>query len=180
MSPTIIWGLVKTVGPWILLALVAAAIGLLVLDRNHLAKLNDAHLACLASVQGKPAAKPLDQVCEPAIASAAEAAAAAAACDHALTTGDSFAASQACTGPTKRVIADRDSKASEVANLNQQLAGANADRDAAVSRAQARAQAQAQGLTHAQSVLAAAPHDSDGLGVCDADCLRKLAGGTAP
>lgn len=174
MEITAIWSIVKTLGPWLALVLVVAAIGVLVVDRNHLATLNNQHQACLASVQGAAAAKPLDQACEPPIAAAAEAAAAADACNHALATGDAFAASQACAGPTKSLIADRDSKAAEAANLSSQLASASADRDAAVSRATARASASQQELIHAQSVLAAAPRDGSGASMCDADCLRQL------
>lgn len=169
------WAAIKVFAPYIAGALMLAALGALVLDRNHLAKLNNAHQACMAAIAGKPWAKPFDVACEPAMAVAAERAAASAACDHALTTGDAFAASQACTGPTKRVIADRDSQASEAANLRGQLDRATVDRDAAVTRAAARAKASVQGSVHAQAILAAAPVGGDGLSVCDADCLRQLA-----
>jgi hypothetical protein len=168
------WAAIKVFAPYVIGALLLAALAGLVMDRNRLAKLNDAHQACLLSVEGKPGANPLPGTCDAPIAADAEAAAASAACDAALASGDTFATSQACSGPTKRVIADRDAQASEVANLTSQLASATADRDAAVTRANARAQASLQGFTHAQSVLAAAPHDSSGSTVCDADCLRGI------
>jgi hypothetical protein len=167
----------KLFGPWVALGLVVAAFGLLTLDRNHLAALNNQHAACLASVKAAPGAKPLDVVCDPAIATAAEDAAAAAACDHALTDHDVFAAGQACSGPVKALIAASQAGDEEIVNLNAQLAGATADRDAAVARAATRATVSAQGLSHAQSVLAALKPGSDGLDVCDAGCLRELAGG---
>jgi hypothetical protein len=180
VNPLTAWPIVKAVAPYLIGALILAALAWLVWDHQRLSHLDQAHQACLASVAGKPNSAPLANTCEPPIAAAATAARAAAACDSALTRGDTFAASQACTGPTKRVIADRDSEASEAANLSDQLARAGADQAAAVNRAAARATATAQGLTHAQTVLAAAPRGSDGLSVCDADCLRQLSPGPAP
>jgi len=167
--------LAKTFGPWIALALLLATFGALVVDRNHLAKLNDAHQACLRSVNDASGAKPLDVACDAPIAKAAEAADAAAACDHALSGADAFAASQACSGPVKALIADRDAKADEAATCSSQLAQSAADRDAAVARGAARATAASQGLTHAQSVIAGAPRDRSGSIVCDVGCLRALA-----
>jgi hypothetical protein len=169
------WTLIKALAPYVVGALLLAALAALVLDRDRLAKLNDRHTACLASVKQTSGAKPLATACDAPIAAAAEAAEAAAACDQALTTGDKFAASQACSGPTKTLIADRDAKASDAANLSGQLAQSTTTCDAAVARASARAQSLVQGFNHAQSILAAAPVGGDGLSVCDADCLRGLA-----
>ena len=175
MSVVAAWQLIKTFGPWVALALILLAIGVLIIDRNHLAELNNAHQACLTSVIGKPGARPLDETCDKPIAAAAEQALAADACDHALSTGDAnFFGSQACSGPTKTLIADREAKASEAANLSGQLSQATTTCNAAVARASARAQSLIQGYDHAQSVLAAAPVGGDGLYTCNADCLRGL------
>ena len=170
------WQAIKTFGPWIAGALLMAALGMLVVDRDRLATLNNQHNACLVALVAKQPVGAPNHLCDAPIADAAEAAAASASCNTALGSGDSFAASQACAGPTKSLIADRDSKASEVANLTTQLANATADRDAAVARAAARATASVQDLSHAQSILGAAPHDGAGLSSCNADCLRQLAG----
>lgn len=174
------WSMIKTFGPWALGAIAAVGLWLLVVDRNRLAKLNDQHTACVAAVEQKPNAKPLAQVCDPPISAAAEAALAASACDTALSTNDQFAASKACPTSVKTVIAQRDASAGEAANLKSQLDQAQSAQTAAVARAEARAQAASQGLTHAQALLAAQPHDADGLSVCDADCLRGLAASVAP
>jgi hypothetical protein len=163
--------------PWIGGAIAALALFGLVVDRNHLAKLNTAHQACLASAQAKPGSKPIDQACEKIVADAVRGAAAAKACDAALTGADAFGVESACSTPVKTLQAQHDADAASIANLTTQLDVSDADRNAAVSRAESRAHASAQGLAHAQTVLSAAPRGADGLSRCDADCLRGL---TAP
>ncbi|WP_309629610.1 hypothetical protein [Brevundimonas sp.] len=50
---------------------------------------------------------------------------------------------------------------------------------AAIARAQARGASQARSYANAQAAIDAAPRDPSGLIVCDAGCMRQLAGGQA-
>ena len=175
MTLTLALMLVRKVGPWIALALFAAGVGLLALDRNHLAALNDKRLACTASVAGAPRSRPVGEVCDPPVAAAALAAAQAASCDSALLAMASGAPAT-CSTAVQRVAADRDARAAEVADRDLQLSQARQTQAAAVSRAVERATAQAEEASHAANVLSQAPRDAAGDVVFDADRLREFAG----
>lgn len=175
MTLTLALELVRKIGPWVALALLAAGLGVLVLDRNHLAALNDRRLACTASASGKPNSKPPSEVCDPPISTAVLAAAQAASCDSGLAALASGAPAT-CSAAVQHVVADRDARAAEVADRDQQLAQARQTQAAAVSRATVRATAQAKEAAHAQTVVTLAPRDAAGDLVFDADRLRDLAG----
>lgn len=175
MTPLVIWNLVKTVGPWVVLAIVIAGVGLLVVDRNHLAALNQTHQACVASVQGKPGSQPIGSVCEAPIVAAATTATQANACDALLvSTPDGVPA--VCSKGVQTLAATVAAQASTIASQAAALAEAKSNTDAAVARASARATQAAIRSANAQAVLAASPHDAAGDVVLNADGLRKLAG----
>ena len=175
MTAAVALMLVRKLGPWVALALFAAGLGALMLDRNHLASLNDRRLACVAAVDGRRGAKALADVCDAPIATAVLAARRAADCDAGLML-PAGGAPATCSAPVQRVVADRDARAAEVADRDAQLAQARAVQAAAVTRAAARGAAQAKEAAHAHDVVSQAPRDAAGDLVFDADRLRDLAG----
>ncbi len=175
MTPALLWTLARTVGPWLALAGALAGVALLVLDRNHLAALNDRHVACTAAVEGRRGAKPPPDVCDLPIARAKLAADQAADCDAGLRLL-AEGAPATCSGPVQHVAADRDARTAEVADRDRELAGARQVQAAAVVRAEARARTNAQKEAHADAVLNSAPRDAGGAVVLDAGRLRDLSG----
>lgn len=117
--------------------------------------------------------------CTDGVALGLDYARAASVCDAALdqpATG-AFAIRQSCSAPVKRLIAERDARAAELASTRAALDQAQADQTAAVARAEARGAAQATRKERSDAAIQAAP----GAGVsgsdrrsCDAECLRDL------
>lgn len=97
-------------------------------------------------------------------------------CDHALDTSDAFAAEAACSAPVKQVIGERDARTRERNTAQVLLAETRRGQAAAIASAEARGRTQTQRTERVQQDLAAAPRTDSGLGRCDADCLRGLAG----
>lgn len=85
-----------------------------------------------------------------------------------------FAASQACGGGTKRLIANLDAQGAIADNLKTQLAERGAAELRAVARAEARSAANDERDRRARITIDAAPRGADGSIRCDADCLRRL------
>lgn len=128
------------------------------------------HAACAAAIEsgGK-----LD-VCPVKTAEAAVTARRARACDKAMTEGQAFMVSASCSTPVMTVVADRDAKARETVNLSDILDRLRRDQAAAITRAEARGRTQTMRTNRAEDDLAQAPLAADGLGRCDAECLRNL------
>ena len=143
-------------------------------DRYKLAGEVKQHKACLTAI-----AKPeLQQTpaCEPAIADKVDRARLADRCDAALTGNALVAIHDMCSTPVKTIVADRDAKAGDLADANEQLSGAQSRQDAAVSRAEARATTSAQRKAIDDRTIQTAPRDPAGRVRCDAQCLRAFAG----
>lgn len=86
-----------------------------------------------------------------------------------------FTASQACGPGAKRLIAQGDAEAAEIASLKTALDKVTADTAAAVSRAEERGRAEQTRKNNARQIIDDAPRSADGRIACDADCLRHLA-----
>ncbi len=100
--------------------------------------------------------------CDPAVTDIFLAASRAERCDIALGNG----------GTAPECSANVASLAASEASLKLELQTTVADRDAAISRAAARTQVQVKRKEADEEALKLAPHDRDGLVVCDAGCLR--------
>lgn len=129
--------------------------------------------ACAAQVR---AVNPMggETACPSEIAAADLAARRARRCDVGLAAGDRFAVDAACSQPVKRIAAEAAVRAQERDALQTQLNDLRDRQAAAIARAEARGRQQTQRTERAQSDLAAAPRTDDGLGRCDAECLRDL------
>lgn len=136
-----------------------------------------AELRACVSAAGD-AAKPLGE-CPDALAAAIKAARNTAECSAAIDRADLFAERASCPEPVKRRGALLAAAEAELGDARQQMAETERRTTAAISRAEARATVQARRTADAQSALAAAPRDADGLVTCDAECLRRLSGGPA-
>lgn len=66
-----------------------------------------------------------------------------------------------------------------ILDRDREIASLQSGQSAAIARAQARGASQARSYANAQAALNAAPRDPSGLVVCDAGCMRQLAGGEA-
>ena len=86
-----------------------------------------------------------------------------------------FLANQACGPGAKRLIAQADAQAAEIASLKTALDKVTADTAAAVTRAEERGRAEQTRKNNARQIIDAAPRSADGRIACDADCLRRLA-----
>ncbi|PZR32277.1 MAG: hypothetical protein DI526_17025 [Caulobacter segnis] len=141
--------------------------------------------ACVAAVSGKGRAD-LDPatVCPRPIAADRLAAVRSRACDAALSASPEnlYGAATSCSGPVKRVQAERDVARGEAARLTNDLNNERLGQDAAIARAAASAATQAERKARAAAALQAAPRDAGGLVVCDADCMRArwATGGERP
>lgn len=168
-------GYVK-LGGGILAAIAAAYIAWVVHDHARLAALDNVHRACVAAV--KVDTGDLTK-CDPAIAAPVQAARQAAACEAALGAKplNLYTIRAVCGEQVKRVEADRDVQVANLADANAQLATAATDRDGAVLRAEARATSNATRKAANDQTIQSAPRTADGRVHCDAECLRKLAGG---
>lgn len=175
MNPLTFLPMALKLGPWVIGAIALAYLGLLQLDRNHLAQLNQVHTQCVAAVQGKAGSKPVASVCDAPIAADVVAATQAAACNDQLGRFPTGVPS-VCSQSVQILATQRAAAEAEADNLRTQLANAAQDQAAAVARATVRATTNAQRSAHDADVLAAQPHDASGRTVCDAQCLRDLAG----
>lgn len=119
--------------------------------------------------------KPLSG-CPPKIAAAIVAQRQAIACEAALTAGELFTIRTACGPQVLDRVARLSAAEANLADARQQLAQAEQRAIAAVSRAEARATQAAERKARAQDALAKAPRSADGRVMCDARCLRALAG----
>jgi len=165
-------GLVAAVAV-LLVAVTAAGLWLHHYDRL---KADSRALAACEALAAKPGLGGVD--CPPNLRTAVLSAAEAAACDQGLGAGDrgAFAVQQACSGSVKRLVADRDAARGDVAGAQTEIDQLKSNQSAAVARAEARGAAQLQRNAHASDLLSQAPRDAGGHVVCDADCLRGLAG----
>ena len=176
----------KIFGPIALVVAIVAAFAVLKAHDSRetaIARSFDACQASAAPPSGKVGAKPIDQACPADLAHAVTASRQAATCDQALADVDGksgFAIEQTCSAPVKRVVADRDAQSAMVADRDKELARTRADQNAAIERATARATADATRKANATAAIHSAPLGGDGLRVCDAQCLRSLAGEPPP
>lgn len=133
------------------------------------------HQACLTALQTPSIGADLSAVCEPIIATNHQVAARSYACDAALTARpeNTYGVNAACTLPVKTVQTERDVARGEAGRLTRTLNDERLQRDDVVARATAAATTQAERKARAAAALKAAPRDSDGLVVCDAECVRN-------
>lgn len=116
-------------------------------------------------------------LCAAPIRAAIQSAAMAETCDAALVGGDKtrFAMQQACSGPVKLMVAQRDARADEVVDRDKLITQLKGERRADVARAESRGRDTGKRETRDAKIIAAAPRDPSGRVRCDADCLRALA-----
>jgi hypothetical protein len=170
------------IGGAIALALMLATLAWEKHRADHFAGLDQAHRQCIASI--KPGARAeLDPVklCDAVIAADHGVAARARVCDDALGTKpeNTFGLQQACSTPVKTVVAQRDAAALERDGLQLDLDRERNGHQAALRRATQAATTQAERKARADAAVQAAPRDSDGLTVCNADCMRARWGAEA-
>lgn len=113
--------------------------------------------------------------CPAVLAKVATAARAAQACDDALASSDGFAVDQTCSTAVKTLVARDSADAASLASALVAEHQADADRDAAISRAEARAQDMDKRVISDAKTIAAAPRNADGTVRCDSQCLRDIA-----
>lgn len=142
--------------------------------RSQAAAFRDCQAAVSPTV--KAAADPA-KACPAVIAADHLAAVQGRACDDALEAKpeNTFGVAARCTGPVKRVFAERDTARSEAGRLISTLNQERIDRDSAINRATASATLQAERKARAAAAVQAAPRDAAGLVVCGAQCLRDRA-----
>ncbi|WP_370236558.1 hypothetical protein [Brevundimonas sp.] len=95
-------------------------------------------------------------------------------CDMALTAADGFGIEAGCSTPVKREVAKVAARTGERDRLTDEINDLRSGQAAAIARAETRGRAQAERNSRAQSELDRAPRGDDGLGRCDAECLRNL------
>jgi hypothetical protein len=95
-------------------------------------------------------------------------------CDTALTAADGFGIEAGCSTPVKREVAKVAARTGERDRLTTEINDLRSGQAAAIARAETRGRAQAERNSRAQSELDRAPRGDDGLGRCDAECLRNL------
>lgn len=95
-------------------------------------------------------------------------------CDAALTAADGFGIEAGCSTPVKREVAKVTVRTGERDRLTTEINDLRSGQAAAIARAETRGRAQAERNSRAQSELDRAPRGDDGLGRCDAECLRNL------
>ncbi|WP_029418025.1 hypothetical protein [Brevundimonas bacteroides] len=88
-----------------------------------------------------------------------------------------WAAPVGCDARIHELTAAQNVAIDAVADRDREIAQLRSGQSAAIARAQARGASQARSYANAQSAIDAAPRDPSGLVVCDADCMRQLAGG---
>ena len=95
-------------------------------------------------------------------------------CDAALIATDGFGIEAGCSTPVKREVALVAARTGERDRLTKEIHDLRSGQAAAIARAETRGRAQAERNSRAQSELDRAPRGDDGLGRCDAECLRNL------
>ena len=95
-------------------------------------------------------------------------------CDAALNAADGFGIEAGCSTPVKREVAKVAARTGERDRLTTEIHDLRSGQAAAIARAETRGRAQAERNSRAQSELDRAPRGDDGLGRCDAECLRNL------
>lgn len=167
------WSLLKAGG----IAAAALLLAWLVYDRFALSRQVAAFELCTKAAAADtlttdPCAKP--------VAERIIAARRAAACDAALTAGNTYAVGASCSGQVKALGARAETALANLSDAQAQLARNDRDRDAAIGRAEARATATATRNTRNAEILTRAPRTADGRVHCDSECVRKLAGQSPP
>lgn len=130
---------------------------------------------CAAAADGR---KPLDG-CPAKVSVAIAAARAAAACEAALAKPDPLGVRTNCKPAVQDRVARLAVAEANLADARRQLAQAEQQTIAAVSRAEARAKSTTERKARAKAAIAAAPTDAAGVIRCDAGCLHDIAGGSA-
>lgn len=158
-------------------ALVAFSTAVLIsksVEETRLRAVIAGHDACAAAV-AKGGLDVSASRCPPAVAAAHRDQARSQICDAALTTGDVFALSSACSTPVKTVVAERDGARTERDDARAEAGRLRRDQAAAIARAEARGRTQALRTHELETRLEGVPSsDAGGLRRCDADCLRNL------
>jgi hypothetical protein len=171
----------------LILRLVGGAFGLamlasaawLIRDRFHQQDLAQAAAACAVAAGDPNDAKPLD-ACLPKVAAEIRAARQGRICETSLLPSlrpeTRFAMAQSCGAGVKRLVAQGDASAADLADARRDLAAARTELTTAVARAEARALRTNERERHGRTVIQAAPRDAGGTIRCNAECLRRLAG----
>ena len=142
------------------------------------ARQSRAELRICAKAAGKPE-MPLEG-CTGKLATAIVAQRQGAACEAALAAQDLFGIRTSCGAGVLDRVARLSAAEASLADARQQLAQAEQRAVAAVSRAEARATLSAERKARAETAIASAPRSADGSTIiCDARCLRALAGRAA-
>lgn len=132
-----------------------------------------ADAACLSAVKRTKGARSVPDVCDGAIARVVRDSERLSACDRAAAADDRFALNQACPAGILKLLAERDAARGDVTWQREQYQRTRAGQSEAIARAEARATELARRKANAEAARKAAPRDSDGLAVCDAECLRQ-------
>jgi len=90
-----------------------------------------------------------------------------------------WAAPLSCDARILELTAAQNAGLDTIIDRDREIASLQSGQSAAIARAQARGASQARSYANAQATLNAAPRDASGLIVCDAGCMRQLAGGQA-
>lgn len=149
-------------------------------EHRRLKTVELAAMACEKAVKSGTAAQLADHggaLCPQAIADAATIAERSRDCDAGLAARDLYVIRAACSAPVKTRDAQATAHQFNADQLAEQLRQARAAIAGAVARADARSQTLTRKDRDAQAALDRAPRGADGRIRCDADCLRRLAGG---
>lgn len=131
------------------------------------------HEACAQALAGADLSASAER-CPGAVAAMHRRAVMAQRCDAALIATDGFGIEAGCSTPVKREVAKVAARTGERDRLTTEINDLRSGQAAAIARAEARGRAQAERNSRAQSELDRAPRGDDGLGRCDAECLRNL------
>lgn len=165
---------------WALVAFGAAmiiqltALGFQTSRANRLQAKVAGYVACEAAVTGKPKAKPVTEVCSPAIASADQVADRARACDAAIGASDLYGLEHSCSTPVKALDARLAAAMADAKGLRDELTLQRKGQAAALREAELRGQLASERKARRDAAVQAAPRDGDGLRVYDAGsvCAR--------
>lgn len=160
-------------------AVALATAAWLIVDRFDLAAQVRDHTACAAAAADPKDGKPLDR-CADAIRAQVNAARQDRQCTRALGLKDRSAAlfgiRASCPAIVNQEVALRHAAEGNLADAQATIATLISGQNAAVARAEARVQSVMNHKGKADAAIAAAPRRADGIAVCDAACLRALAG----
>lgn len=173
------------VPPALMIRLVAGALGLaalagagwLIKDRFHQRELAQNAATCAKAAADPADAKPLDR-CLPELAEAIREARRGRICETSLLPRlrpeTRFAMQQSCGAGVKRLVAEGDAAAADLAASQRQLRQARQDITSAVLRAERRTNRSNERESHGRTVIEAAPRNAGGTIRCDAECLRRI------